>query len=324
MATRETESETNDAQGEPIVGTLLIKPTGAEKLTVELREGQAYRIGRVISNDLVLADTQISRFHAVFNASASGIVLSDLSSLNGTFVNGRRISVPTNLSPGDQITVGSTEVLVQAANISIEDSSALSAQSTMAAQMRAVVVTVLLADVTGYTRMSEQVPGREVAEMLQRWFSDVSDVVTSFGGEVDKYIGDCVMALWRGSAQTAEAQAVLAGRAAISILKLTQGLSEGPLWPHRSQFPWRCRISLNTGEALLGTLGGAGSRDFTVLGDTVNVAFRLNDLAGTLNEDVIISADTANRLDASFTVESLGTAPVEGRRDPVAIFKVVP
>src|SRR5262245_2508393 len=117
MATRETEPS-----GDPIVGTLSIKPAGGgEKLTVDLREGQDYRIGRGITTDLVLPHTQISRFHAVFNASASGVVLSDLSSLNGTFVNGRRISVPTNLSPGDQITVGSTEILVQAANLLMED-----------------------------------------------------------------------------------------------------------------------------------------------------------------------------------------------------------
>lgn len=319
MATQETPAKSSD----PIVGLLQIKPQEGDKLVVELREGQAYRVGRVASNDLVLADTQISRFHAVFNASSSGIVLSDLSSLNGTFVNGRRISVPTNLSPGDQITVGSTEVLVQAGQLNIDEAAELSAQSTMAAQMRAVIVTVLLADVSGYTRMSEQVPGREVAEMLQRWFSEVSEVVTTFGGEVDKYIGDCVMALWRGSFQTAAEQAVLAGRAAEAILKLTEQLSQSPGWPHREEFPWRCRISLNTGEALLGTLGGSGSRDFTVLGDTVNVAFRLNDLAGTLRQEVILSAGTAKLLEGSLEVESLGTSPLEGRTEQVAIFRLV-
>lgn len=318
MATSET-----TISSDPIVGTLIIKPAGAEKITVELRQGQAYRIGRVVSNDLVIADTQISRFHAVFNASSSGIVLSDLASLNGTFVNGRRISVPTNLNPGDQITVGSTEIGVLAGQL-VSDDSDISAVSTMAAQMRAVIVTVLLADVTGYTRMSEQVPGRDVAEMLQRWFSETSAVITSFGGEVDKYIGDCVMALWRGSFQTAEEQAVLAGQAAASILKLTNAMSQGPEWPHREQFPWRCRISLNTGEALLGTLGGSGSRDFTVLGDTVNVAFRLNDLAGTLGEDVIVSAETAKLVEKNFTVVSLGSAPLEGRKESVNIFRMVP
>ena len=193
----------------------------------------------------------------------------------------------------------------------------------MAAQMRAVIVTVLLADIPGYTRMSEQVPGRDVAEMLQKRFASVSEIVDQHGGEVDKYIGDCVMALWRGSFQTAEAQAVLAGRAASEILKLTEGQSNSPEWPHREQFPWRCRISLNTGEALLGTLGGSGSRDFTVLGDTVNVAFRLNDLAGTLRETTIISAGTAKLLEGNFTVESLGAAPVEGRKEQVAIYRLV-
>lgn len=318
MATNETSTSTD-----PIVGTLVIKPVGAEKIVVELRQGQAYRVGRVVSNDLVLADTQVSRFHTVFNASSSGIVLSDLASLNGTFVNGRRISVPTNLSPGDQITIGSTEVLVQAGQL-VTDNADIGALSTMAAQMRAVIVTVLLADISGYTRMSEQVPGREVAEMLQRWFSDVSDLVTSFGGEVDKYIGDCVMVLWRGALQTAEEQAVLAARASVSILKLTEGLSNSAEWPHRDNFPWRCRISLNTGEALLGTLGGSGSRDFTVLGDTVNVAFRLNDIAGTMSEPILISAETAKLIKDSFKVESLGKTPVEGRKETVDIFRVVP
>jgi adenylate cyclase len=281
----------------------------------------------VKSNDLILDDVLVSRFHAIFNASASGIVASDLSSLNGTFLNGRRISTPVNLRPGDVISIGNTEIVVQPGSIEglggeAGASSTIASQRTMTAQMKGVDVTILLADVCGYTKISEQLCPTDVAAMLQLWFSRVSETIEEYGGEVDKYIGDCVMALWRGSERDAQTLASRAAQAALAILERTAALSESGAWIHHENHPWRCRLSLNSGEALLGTLGGAKARDFTVLGDTVNVAFRLNDLAGTINQNIVISAETARLIENAFVVEPLGRTSVEGRRGTVAIFSL--
>jgi adenylate cyclase len=309
------------------VGVLRVSTPGVEREPITLQAGNTVRVGRVASNDLILADNLVSRFHAVFNASGSGILLSDLSSLNGTFLNGRRISTPVNLHPGDVVTIGSTQIVVEAGSIpgdsgDDEARGAAAMMRTMAEQMKGVVVTILLADVCGYTKFSEQLSPTDVAAMLQRWFSRVSETVEEFGGEVDKYIGDCVMALWRGSPADEQSLATHAAQAALAILERTKALSAGGDWVYHANNPWRCRVSLNSGEALQGTLGGARARDFTVLGDTVNLAFRLNDIAGTLNQNIILSAETKRLIQSAFVLTPLGSSAVEGRSGRVEMFTI--
>jgi adenylate cyclase len=309
------------------VGVLRVATPGVEREPIPLHLGDTVRVGRVASNEIILVDGLVSRFHAVFNASASGIVVSDLSSLNGTFLNGRRVSTPVSLHPGDVISIGSTRITVEPGTIKgveAEDDmrGAAAMMRTMADQMREVVVTILLADVAGYTKFSEQLAPTHVTSMLQHWFSRVSETIEEYGGEVDKYIGDCVMALWRGSREDERSLAIRAAEAALAILERTDALSAGGHWVYHEGYPWRCRISLNSGEALQGTLGGARARDFTVLGDTVNVAFRLNDLAGKIHQDIVLSAETARLIQAAFSVTPLGSSPVEGRTGTVEIFTV--
>ena len=126
-----------------VVATLEISSPRAETL-LEIKEGGSVRVGRDATNDCVLPDAQVSRFHAVFNASSSGVVLSDLASLNGTFLNGRRLSIPENLSNSDIVAIGDTTFRVHfLSGVSSSESSAL---RTQAAQMQTVVVSVLVAD----------------------------------------------------------------------------------------------------------------------------------------------------------------------------------
>jgi adenylate cyclase len=310
------------------VGVLRVATPGIEREPIALYAGDTVRVGRVASNEIILVDGLVSRFHAVFNASASGIVLSDLSSLNGTFLNGRRVSTPANLHPGDAISIGSTRITVEAGTIKREDAeeetpSMAAMMRTMTDPMKQVVITILVADVCSYTKISEQLPPAQVTSMLQHWFNRVSETVEEYGGEVDKYIGDCVMALWRGSMDDGRSLATRAAEAALAILDRTRALSAGDQWAYHQSNPWNCRISLNSGEALQGTLGGSRTRDFTVLGDSVNVAFRLNDIAGKLDQDIVLSAETAGLIQSAFHVQSLGLSPVEGRSGKVEIFSLM-
>jgi adenylate cyclase len=311
-----------------VVGVLTVRSKGVERAPIHLRPGETIRVGRVETNDLVLPDALGSRFHAVFNASPSGLVLSDLSSLNGTFVNGRRISSTVGLRPGDVVTIGNMEITVHAGTRESDldedaERTTVPMESTLVAQMKGVVVTVLLADVCSYTRYSQELAANDVTSMLQLWFSRVSETVEEFGGEIDKYIGDCVMALWCGSPHGDRRHATDAARAAMAIRERTDALSASGAWIYHASNPWRCRLSMNSGEALMGTLGGTRTRDFTVLGDTVNVAFRLNDLAGTIDQDIVISAETARLIEDAFVVKLLGRMPVEGRSGTVEIYSLV-
>jgi adenylate cyclase len=316
MDSEKTASDTD------VVAELVLKEMGSDSRAVTLREGESLRVGRAATNDLVLQDTLVSRFHAVFNASVSGVVVSDLASLNGTFINGRRVTIPVNLRPGDAVSIGNTEVVLRASAAAAAAFGDPTTANTMAAQMRGVMVTVLLADVCGFTRASESLPPADVASMLQTWFSEVSGIVVDNGGEVDKYIGDCVMALWRSTREEAAEGAKAAAGAAVQILTKTRELSISGGWPHHDKHPWDCRLSLNSGEALIGALGAHGSRDFTVLGDSVNVAFRLNDLAGALSTSILISAETAEFLKDNYRVRDLGLSEIEGRLGKVSVFSL--
>jgi adenylate cyclase len=311
-----------DGQVQPTVGVLEVRRAGAEPTQRELRAGEALRVGRDAANQVVLVDGLVSRFHAVFNGSISGIILSDLSSLNGTVVNGRRITTPVALKPHDVVSIGTTEIVIRPGT-SADPTTAGVVASTLMDQLRRVDITVLVADVSGFTNFSEQLAPNDVAAMLQLWFSRVSETVEEFGGEVDKYIGDCVMALWRGSEADAHRLASHAADAGLAIVERTDVLSASGVWAYHASNPWRCRVSLNSGEALMGTLGGARARDFTVLGDTVNLAFRLNDLAGKIDRKIVIGAATAKLVDDEFGLERLGLTRVEGRGGAVEIFSLL-
>jgi class 3 adenylate cyclase/predicted metal-dependent HD superfamily phosphohydrolase len=185
-----------------------------------------------------------------------------------------------------------------------------------------VGVTVLIADVCGYTKYSEQLPQADVAAMLNSWFEAVSLIIENSDGEVDKYIGDCVMAVWKeefGGTSDAAIKAVLC---ASRIIAETDALSVSGVWPHHKNFPWRCRVALNTGEALLGSVGGRKKRDYTVLGDTVNLAFRLEGLAGALGEKLILGQKTAEGIGGFMPLNSLGPQKISGKEEVVEAYSL--
>ena len=300
--------------------------------TISLHEGQVFRIGRARANDLVIENPSVSRFHAVLSASSTGVVLSDLSSLNGSLLNSRRISAPVDLCNTDVIQIGNVKITLEISRGSTTRTARMVEEdeetivSTHAARMSSVLVTVLVADVCGYTRLSQHLPPHDVADMLNRWFRTVVRAITSHGGEIDKYIGDCVMALWRDTdmsiRDSAGQTAIQAVLAAVKILEETQTLANDGSWTHQTEFPWSCRVALNTGEALMGAVGGGGSRDFTVLGDTVNVAFRLETLASSKGSSLAVSEATAKLVQHAVPLKSLGHVILEGRKDNVEIFTV--
>ncbi len=286
----------------------------------QILEGSTVRIGRAKTNDVVLSDRDVSRFHATLSASASGIVISDLSSTNGTFVNTKRITTPVDLVSGDKVTIGNCKLsLVLHLTEEMEEHDGT---TTALADLRSVEVTVLLADVVSYTRMSQMLPGDDLAKMLRIWFDRVGQVIERHGGEIDKYIGDCVMAIWRSGREDAKAAATKAVQAALEIVQATDELGSEDCWSHSPKYPWLCRTALNSGTALFGNVGTTDQRNYTVLGDAVNIAFRVESLAGKLNSKTLAAEATANLVNESFQTEKLGSFVLEGRSEEVGIFSL--
>jgi adenylate cyclase len=321
--------EANTTDGEIVLpdfgSTILSKGLEGNRILVQegvaLYDKMLLRVGRARNNDLILDIANVSRFHAVFTASTSGVVLSDLSSKNGTFVNGRRIITPVGLESGDVVDIGPAHISVQMhfGGEKFESETILQATEIDHA-MKKGIVTVFVADIRNYTRLTEALPEGDIAEMLNLWFDHASEIIEKHGGEVDKYIGDCVMALWRGSDSDAKNLAGEAVKAGIALRRATQKLSDSAAWIHRKSFPWSCRISLNTGNALIGTVGKRGIQDFTVLGDAVNVAFRLDKIGSRLGHEFILTVSTAEYVKDAFALKKLGEHAVKGKTQAIEVY----
>ena len=174
-------------------------------------------------------------------------------------------------------------------------------------------VTVLFADLAGYTELSRQLDAEEVHGLLERFFDRVDGIVTRFGGGVDKHIGDCVMAVF--GAPTAHGNdPERAARAALAIQDAMPALSEElgrPLGVH---------LGLAAGQVVASRSGSAAHREYTVTGESVNLASRLTDAApsGT----ILISEAVRRMLPPAFACTQAGTLIVKGLAEPVRAFRL--
>ncbi|WP_353827487.1 adenylate/guanylate cyclase domain-containing protein [Agromyces sp. SYSU T0242] len=176
-------------------------------------------------------------------------------------------------------------------------------------------VSVLFADLAGFTSFSEQHDPAEVSTMLNAYFTEViPPLVEQFGGRVDRLIGDAVMVVFEdagpgvGHARRAVGAALALQQAAAA----EQSRHED--WP-------RFRVGVNSGRVNVGILGTGGGRTYTVIGDAVNVASRLEGLAPV--GGVAIGAETASMLGDAAITRPLGELAVKGRTAPVEAFQVL-
>ena len=170
-------------------------------------------------------------------------------------------------------------------------------------------VTVLFADLQGFTAYSEQHDPTAVSQMLNTLFDATIPPVEEHGGEIDRLIGDAVFARFQGDGHPERA-----ARAALALQAAAAPLADAhPYWP-------RFRAGVNTGEASVGVLGTGSGRTYSVVGDTVNLGSRIEGLAPA--GGVAISAETARGLRGAKT-EPLGTVAVKGRSEPVEVLLLV-
>jgi class 3 adenylate cyclase len=169
-------------------------------------------------------------------------------------------------------------------------------------------VTVMFADLSGFTALSERSDPEEMRSMVDRCMSEMGAVVERFGGSVDKVIGDAIMAVF-GVPVAHEDDAERAVRAALEIQRLAS--------ERAADFGGLCvRIGVNTGEVMFARVGPQGRREFTVMGDTVNSAARLQ--AAAAPEAVLAGEETQAASARAITYEALEPIPVKGKQVPMA------
>jgi class 3 adenylate cyclase len=173
-------------------------------------------------------------------------------------------------------------------------------------------VTVFFADLKGFTKFSEEHPPDVVRTMLNTYLEAVLPDIRAAGGRVDRFIGDAVMVTFNVSVDQPD-HAARAARAALNFQDAAQRVAiRHPEWP-------RFRAGINTGSAVVGVLGDGRRRDYTVIGDTVNVAAHIEALAPV--GSVVISGATRDALTGA-RVSSLGTVTVKTRAEPLDIWRL--
>ncbi|MEP0980005.1 adenylate/guanylate cyclase domain-containing protein [Leptolyngbya sp. FACHB-17] len=256
-----------------------------------------WTIGRSEDNTFVIPDRWISRNHAMLQSMETGeFYLIDLGSRNGTFVNGRRVSIPVTLRNGDRLTFGQTEldfVCPQnrpTANADDSDSRDFTATATLHVRR---LISVLVIDIRDFTVLTRQLDEKVLSEVIGTWFRQAGNIIREYGSWVDKYIGDAVMAVWTHGAQGVDRDEALRICQAIAALhQMTSNLYHQYPLP----FPLKIGAGVNTGFAMVGNTGSGDRPDYTALGDTVNAAFRLESATKQLGLDIALGERTYQHL----------------------------
>jgi len=183
------------------------------------------------------------------------------------------------------------------------------------------VVTVLFSDIRDFTSLSEKLAPEQVNEMVLDYLTEMTEIVERNGGVVDKYIGDCVMALYNAPLANPE-HAANAVRTGLELQE--RALSVSAKWHAKIGVPIRCGVGINTGEAVVGFLGSRKRPAYTAIGDAVNLAARLEPLTKDHGAAIIISEYTHELVKGRFPTRPLGEVTVKGKLLPVKIYGVVP
>jgi adenylate cyclase len=273
----------------------LLLTTASGQRQLSLAEGSCWTVGRSDDNSFPVKDRCISRHHAMLQCTdAADYYLIDLGSSNGTFVNGRRVNVPTILRNGDNVAFGQTECKFFSPRTAVEETPPSDGEMTMDGTATSILhvrklMTIVVVDMRNFTTLTRQMDENLMSELMTTWFRNCGHIIRRYGSWVDKYIGDAVMAVWFHNVETVGNQDIL------SILNALNDLNHmTKLLSRQYPLPFELRIGagVNTGYGMVGNSGSGDRPDYTALGDTVNAAFRLETSTKQINADIAVGAST--------------------------------
>jgi len=183
-----------------------------------------------------------------------------------------------------------------------------------------VPVTILFSDIRSFTSISESMPPRELLDFLNEYFSGMVESVLTHNGVVDKFIGDAIMAVF-GAPVPEAGDALNAVRSALDMRARLATINEG--FRQRGLPEIRTGVGLHTGQVVAGNMGHAQRMEYTVIGDAVNLASRLEGMTKELGCDVIMSDDLFQQVEASVLAEPLRKIKVKGREQEVLVHRLI-
>lgn len=182
------------------------------------------------------------------------------------------------------------------------------------------VMSVLFCDVAGFTTISERLPPEELTALLNEYLTAMTNVILEHDGIIDKYEGDLVMAEF-GAPVWYEDHAVKCCRAALGMQQKLAEMRE--VWRSQGRDELHSRVGLNTGPMIVGNMGSEEVFDYTVMGDSVNLASRLEGANKSYNTTIMVGHETARVLGERFVVRSLDFLRVKGKTEPVEVFELL-
>jgi len=182
------------------------------------------------------------------------------------------------------------------------------------------ILTFLFSDIRGFTPISEKYKSNPqgLTELINKFLTPMTDIILKHGGTVDKYMGDCIMAFWNAPLDCPSHQemAILAAREMKRKLR-TMNIKE------EFGLELKIGIGINTGEAVVGNMGSEQRFDYSVLGDAVNLASRLEGISKNYDTTIIIGEDTYKSVKNKFKFRKLDDVQVKGKSNKVAIYSII-
>jgi class 3 adenylate cyclase len=178
-------------------------------------------------------------------------------------------------------------------------------------------ITVLFSDIQGFTSLLSTTEPEEVVIILNEYLAEMTEIVFAYGGMVDKFVGDAIIAIFGGIA-CRDDDSSDAVRCGLSMQKRLSELQDK--WRKSSRFVFNSRIGVCSGDAIMGNIGSPARMDYTAIGDAVNTASRLQSVAEI--NTVVVSRSTYDEVRELFDFESLGEILLKGKTEPIGVYKV--
>lgn len=182
------------------------------------------------------------------------------------------------------------------------------------------VVTVLFSDIRGFTSMSEQMSAEQVTEILNEYFTEMEPIITKYNGVINKFIGDAVMAIFGEPIQDKN-HAQNAVKCAYAMLEKVKELQKK--WVREGKPKIEIGVGINTGEVFVGNIGSVNRMEYTVIGDTVNLASRLESYNKTYKTKMLISSTTYEEVKGIVNVMRIRDVQIRGKAHKMDIYEVL-
>lgn len=181
-------------------------------------------------------------------------------------------------------------------------------------------ITVMFADIRGFTSLSETRKAEEVSQLLNEYFSELEPVINKYNGVINKFIGDAVLVIF-GDPSADKFHAKNAVKCAYELRKKVKAIKER--WLEQGKPKIDIGIGINTGEAFIGNVGTQNRFEYTVIGDTVNIASRIEDYNKIYKTHILISENTYNKISKIVDVIKIREVSIKGKTKKINIYEVL-